>query len=155
MNKAIVCGRITSEPDIRMTSTGKKVCKFTLAVDDGKNADGSRRTQFIDCDAWNQSAEFLERYVKKGNRILVEGRLNKTSYEKDGQKHYPTTVVCDRVEFADGANQPQNEQTSVVKQNAPKTAQNQYYQAQPYQPSPEVEMAAQYGLDISADDLPF
>lgn len=150
MNKAIICGRITSEPDIRMTSTGKKVCKFSLAVDDGKNADGSRRTQFIDCDAWNQSAEFLERYVKKGNRILVEGRLNKTSYEKDGQKHYPTTVVCDRVEFADGMNQPQNEQTSVVKQTAPRTAQNQYYQ-----PSPEVEMAAQYGLDISADDLPF
>lgn len=125
MNKAIVCGRITSEPDIRMTSTGKKVCKFSLAVDDGKNADGSRRTQFIDCDAWNQSAEFLERYVKKGNRILVEGRLNKTSYEKDGQKHYPTNVVCDRVEFADGANQPQGGYTPKATTGYAQTAQNQ------------------------------
>ena len=125
MNKAILCGRTTADINIQMTATGKKVCRFTLAIDDGKNADGSRRTQFIDCEAWNQSAEFLERYVKKGVRILVEGRLNKTSYEKDGQKHYPTNVVCDRVEFADGANQPQNEQTSVVKQNAPRTAQNQ------------------------------
>ena len=145
MNKAIVCGRITSEPDIRMTSTGKKVCKFTLAVDDGKNADGSRRTQFIDCEAWNQSAEFMERYVKKGIRILVEGRLNKTSYEKDGQKHYPTNVVCDRIEFADGANQPQNEYSSVPTQNAPKTAQKQ--------PTDNFGIPS-YDIDMGSD-LPF
>lgn len=150
MNKAILCGRTTADIDIRMTPTGKKVCKFTLAIDDGKNADGSRRTQFIDCEAWNQSAEFMERYVKKGVRILVEGRLNKTSYEKDGQKHYPTNVVCDRIEFADGANQPQNEYSSMPTQNAPKTAQNRSQQNDDFGIPQYSE-----GLSIGADDLPF
>ena len=146
MNKAILCGRTTADIDIRMTTTGKKVCKFTLAIDDGKNTDGSRRTQFIDCEAWNQSAEFMERYVKKGVRILVEGRLNKTSYEKDGQKHYPTNVVCDRIEFADGANQAQNEYSSMPTQNASKTAQNRPQQND------------DFGLpsySIDSGDLPF
>lgn len=151
MNKAILCGRTTADTKIQMTTTGKKVCRFTLAVDDGKNADGSRRTQFIDCEAWNQSADFLERFVKKGNRILVEGRLNKTMYEKDGQKHYPTTVVCDRVEFADGMNQPQNGATSIPVQTAPKTAQNQPSVAFPFT-AQEVEMMSK-GID--PDDLPF
>ena len=143
MNKAIVCGRITSEPDIRMTSTGKKVCKFSLAVDDGKNADGSRRTQFIDCEAWNQSADFLERFVKKGNRTLVEGRLNKTSYERDGQKHYPTTVVCDRVEFADGVNPTQGGTSASATTGYPKAEQN------------EPTNNWSNGIDINPDDLPF
>ena len=151
MNKAIICGRITANPEIKMTTNGNKVCKFTLAVDDGKNTDGSRRTQFIDCEAWKQSAEFLERFVKKGNRILVEGRLNKTSYEKDGQKHYPTTVVCDRLEFADGANQPQNGATSMPTQTAPRTAQNQPSVAFPFT-AQEVEMM---NNGIDPDDLPF
>ncbi len=146
MNKAIICGRITANPEIKMTTNGNKVCRFTLAVDDGKNTDGSRRTQFIDCEAWKQSAEFLERFVKKGNRILVEGRLNKTSYEKDGQKHYPTTVVCDRLEFADGANQPQNGVTSMPTQTAPKTAQNQ-------PKNDDFGIPDSYG--ISTEDLPF
>lgn len=151
MNKAILCGRTTADTKIQMTTTGKKVCRFTIAVDDGKNADGSRRTQFIDCEAWNQSADFLERFVKKGNRILVEGRLNKTMYEKDGQKHYPTTVVCDRVEFADGANQPQNGATSMPTQTAPRTAQNQPSVAFPFT-AQEVEMM---NNGIDPDDLPF
>ena len=144
MNKAILCGRTTADIDIRMTTTGKKVCKFTLAIDDGKNADGSRRTQFIDCEAWNQSADFLERFVKKGNRILVEGRLNKTTYEKDGQKHYPTTVVCDRVEFADGANQPQGGSSITATTGYPKAEQK--------------EPTDNFGIPdygINGDDLPF
>lgn len=151
MNKAIICGRITANPEIKMTTNGNKVCKFTLAVDDGKNTDGSRRTQFIDCEAWKQSAEFLERFVKKGIRILVEGRLNKTSYEKDGQKHYPTTVVCDRLEFADGANQPQNGSSITATTGYPKTAQNQPSPA-PLFTAEEVEMMSK-GID--PDDLPF
>lgn len=145
MNKVILCGRTTKDTDIQMTTTGKKVCRFSLAVDDGKNEDGSRRTQFIDCEAWNQSAEFLERYVSKGTRILVEGRLNKRSYEKDGVKHYPTNVVCDRIEFADGTNLPQNEQTSVIKPKTSQTAQMGMDNG--------FGIPSNYGIDDS--DLPF
>lgn len=134
MNKAIICGRTTAESDTRMTPSGKKVCRFTLAVDDGKDANGERRSQFIDCVAWERSAEFMERYVRKGVRILVEGRLNKQSYEKDGVKHYPTVVVADRIEFADGL------------QNTPTERQEQ--------PRQETNLS-NFGLDINADDLPF
>lgn len=150
MNSVVLIGRVTADIDLKMTNNGKKVCSFTLAVDDGKNADGSRRAQFIDCVAWEQAAEFLNLYVKKGNRIAVSGKLAKRVYESNGQKHYVTEVKADRVEFADGANQPKNEYSSVPEQNAPKTAQNQ-----PSQASMDngFGIPANYGID--SDDLPF
>lgn len=150
MNKVIVCGRTTAEPDVRMTQSGKKVCQFTLAIDDGANKDGSRRTQFIDCEAWEKSAEFMERFVKKGLRILVEGRLSKRMYEKDGVKHYPTNVIAERVEFADSlknANSQQNEQKPMAQQNRSQNAQNQ-----PYTNNDDFGIS---GIDINMDDLPF
>ena len=140
MNRVTLMGRLAANPEVRVTQSGKKVCNFALAISMGKD----KPAQFHDCVAWDNTAEFLGRYTRKGNRILVEGRLNKTSYEKDGQKHYPTTVVCDRVEFADGANQPQNGATSMPTQTAPKTAQNQ--------------PTDNFGIPdcgINSDDLPF
>lgn len=144
MNKAIICGRVTAEVDVRLTQAGKKVCSFSLAVDDGKDTNGERRTQYIDCVAWERSAEFMERYVRKGVRILVEGRLNKQTYERDGVKHYPTSVVVDRIEFADGANQTQNEYSSIPTQNRAQNAQKE-----PSQPS------WANGFEINDSDLPF
>lgn len=144
MNKAIICGRVTADVDVRLTQAGKKVCSFSLAVDDGKDANGERRTQYIDCVAWERSAEFMERYVRKGLRILVEGRLNKQTYERDGVKHYPTSVVVDRIEFADGANQTQNEYSSIPTQNRAQNAQKE-----PSQPS------WANGFEINDADLPF
>lgn len=146
MNITILSGRITDHPDVRMTGSGKKVCQFTLAVDDGKDTNGQRKTQFLDCVAWENGAAYLEQYVKKGNRISVQGRLNKSSYLKDGEKRYSVKVVCDRVEFADGANQPRNEEKPMITQNAPKTAQNEPVQN-------AYDIPNNYG--ISDDDLPF
>lgn len=122
MNIAVVIGRITDDVDVKVTQSGKKVCSFTVAVDDGANNDGTRRTQFLGCTAWDKPAEFLGRYVKKGNRIAVLGRNTKRSYESNGQKHYVQEIVADRVEFADGANQ-HNEAQVAPAQNAPQTAQ--------------------------------
>ena len=144
MNKAIICGRVTAEVDVKLTQAGKKVCRFTLAVDDGKDANGERRTQYIDCVAWERSAEFMERYVRKGVRILVEGRLNKQTYERDGVKHYQTSVIVDRIEFADGANQTQNDTYSAPTQNRAQNAQKE-----PSQPS------WANGIEINDSDLPF
>lgn len=151
MNLVILVGRITADVDIKMTNSGKKVCSFTLAVDDGKNADGSRRTQFPDCVAWEKAAEFLERYVQKGNRIAVVGRLTKRAYESNGQKRYVSEVVVDRVEFADGANQPKNEYSSAPAQTAPQTAQKP-----PVQASMDngFGIPTSYGIDMG-EDLPF
>lgn len=144
MNKAIICGRVTADVDVKLTGSNKKVCRFTLAVDDGKDANGERRTQYIDCVAWERSAEFMERYVRKGVRILVEGRLNKSSYERDGVKHYQTSVIVDHIEFADGANQTQNDTYSAPTQNRAQNAQKE-----PSQPSWAND------FQINDSDLPF
>lgn len=139
MNIVILSGRITADPDVRITGSGKKMCQFSLAVDAGKDADGQRQTQFHDCVTWNNGAEFIERYVKKGNRILVQGRLDKSSYVKDGQKHYSVKVIADRVEFADGANQPRNEGKPMPTQKAPESPKNEW----------------NAGLEFTEEDLPF
>ena len=150
MNLVILVGRITADVDIKMTTSGKKVCSFTLAVDDGKNADGNRKAQFLDCVAWEKAAEFLERYVQKGNRIAVVGRLTKRAYESNGQKRYVSEVVVDRVEFADGANQPKNEYSSAPVQTAHQTAQKP-----PVQASMDNGFGIPTSYGINSDDLPF
>ena len=101
MNRIILLGRLVKDPDVKVTTSGKTVCTFTLAVDrpfSGK--DGKREADFINIQTWNKTAELIGNYVSKGQRLLVDGRLQIRSYDgKDGQKHYATEVVADRVEF--------------------------------------------------------
>ena len=101
MNKIILLGRLTREPEARTTPTGKTVVVFSLAVDRPyKGRDGKTEADFINIVTWNKTAELVGTYVHKGERLLVEGRLQIRSYEgKDGQKHYVTEVVSDRMEF--------------------------------------------------------
>lgn len=151
MNLVILVGRITDDAQVHVTTGGNKVCSFIVAVDDGANNDGSRRTQFLSCTAWNKAAEFLGRYVKKGNRIAVLGRNTKRTYESDGQKHYVQEIVADRVEFADGANQPQGGYTPKATTGYAKTDQKP-----PVQTSMDngFGIPTSYGID-SDEDLPF
>ena len=101
MNRIILLGRLVKDPDVKVTTSGKTVCTFTLAVDRpfaGK--DGKREADFINIQTWNKTAEIVGNNVSKGQRLLVEGRLQIRSYDgKDGQKHYATEVIADRVEF--------------------------------------------------------
>ena len=101
MNRIILLGRLVKDPDVKVTTSGKTVCTFTLAVDrpfSGK--DGKREADFINIQTWNKTAELIGNYVSKGQRLLVDGRLQIRSYDgKDGQKHYATEVVADRVEL--------------------------------------------------------
>lgn len=101
MNRIFLLGRLTKDPEVRVTPTEKTVCTFTLAVDrpfTGKN--GQREADFINIVTWNKTAELCGNSLKKGNRALVEGRLQIRSYDgKDGNKHYVTEVIADRVEF--------------------------------------------------------
>ena len=101
MNRIILLGRLVKDPDVKVTTSGKTVCTFTLAVVrpfQGKN--GQREADFINVITFNKTAELCGNSLKKGHRALVEGRLQIRSYDgKDGQKHYATEVVADRVEF--------------------------------------------------------
>lgn len=101
MNRIILMGRLTREPEVKTTPTGKTVVVFSLAVDRPyKGRDGKAETDFINIVTWNKTAELVGTYVHKGERLLVEGRLQIRSYDgKDGQKHYVTEVITDRVEF--------------------------------------------------------
>lgn len=101
MNKAIISGRLTREPDVRYTTTGKVVCQFTLAVDRPfTNQDGQKEADFINIVVWGKIAELCGNSLAKGHRALVEGRLQIRSYDgKDGAKRYVTEVVANSVEF--------------------------------------------------------
>lgn len=105
MNKVQLIGRLTKDPEIKMTSNQTKFCQFTLAVDRRfKDANGQRQADFISCLAWRQTAEFIAKYFKKGNKIGVVGSIQTRSYEKDGQKVFTTEVIVDEAEFVENTN---------------------------------------------------
>lgn len=101
MNRIILLGRLVKDPDVKVTTSGKTVCTFTLAVDRPFTAkNGQREADFINIVTWNKTAELCGNSLTKGQRALVEGRLQIRSYDgKDGNKHYVTEVIADRVEF--------------------------------------------------------
>lgn len=119
MNRIILMGRLTREPEVKTTPTGKTVVVFSLAVDRPFTAkNGQREADFINIVTWNKTAELVGTYVHKGERLLVEGRLQIRSYEgKDGQKHYVTEVIADRVEFIEKRNSS-GAQTAASKTDA-------------------------------------
>ena len=103
LNKIVLMGRLTRDPDLRRTQSGTAVASFTLAVDrDYKPQDGERETDFIDIVAWRGTAEFVSKYFSKGRMAVVEGRLQVRDWkDKDGAKRRSTEVIADNVYFGD------------------------------------------------------
>ena len=104
LNHITIMGRLTRDPELRRTGSGIAVASFTLAVDRdfGKNDNGERETDFIDCVAWRQTGEFVSKYFTKGRMAVVSGRLQIRSWnDKDGNKRRTAEVVADNVYFGD------------------------------------------------------
>ena len=101
MNKIILIGRLTKDPELRYTQSGTAVASFTLAVDRRfSNQSGEREADFVNCVAWQKSAEFVAQYFQKGKQMALEGRLQVRSYDgNDGQKRWVTEVVAEQIEF--------------------------------------------------------
>lgn len=100
MNNIVLLGRLTKDADIRSTQSGKVVASFTLAVDRPYTQNGKREVDFIACQIWGKSAEVLGKSVHKGQRILLEGRLQIRQYtDKNGNKRTAAEVVTERFEF--------------------------------------------------------
>ena len=100
MNKIILLGRFTRDPEVRYTSTGKVVCQGTIAVDRPfVNQDGQHEADFIPIVIWGKQAEVCGNSFAKGQRILIEGRLQIRSYDKDGLKRYATEVIVSSFNF--------------------------------------------------------
>lgn len=106
MNKVILMGRLTRDPELRYSNKGEEqtaICNYTLAVDRRqRNQDGSTPADFIPCTAFGRAAEFAEKYFSQGLRVLVTGRIQTGGYtNRDGVKVYTTTVIIEEQEFAD------------------------------------------------------
>jgi len=126
MNKVELIGRLTKEPEIKLTSNQTAYCNFTVAVDRRfKDANGQRQADFINCVAWKQTAVFIQKYFHKGNKIGLIGSIQTRSYDdQNGQKHFVTEVIVDEVEFVESqpSAQPatsQNETAVTADTSAP------------------------------------
>ena len=116
MNKVILMGRLTRDPDIRVSQSNEPltIARFTLAVD-RKKRDAEQNADFISCIAFGKTAEFVDRYLKQGTKIALEGRWQTGSYEKDGKKIYTNDCVADQLEFAESkkSSEPAQPQTGA------------------------------------------
>lgn len=131
MNKVILVGRLTRDPEVRYTQTGKVVCSFTLAVDRFTAPGGQREADFIPVVVWGKSAEACGNSISKGSKVLVDGRLQIRSYEgKDGNKRWVTEVIAQHVEFLERRKDSGE------------------------QPEPSPDDAGQFGPDVDPD-IPF
>lgn len=135
INRVILVGRLTKDPELRKTNNGTAVASFTIAVDDRtKDANGERTTSFIPCAVWNQAAENVSKYCHKGSLVGVDGRLNQRTYDsKDGKKVSVIEVIADSVQFLETKKQEQPT-TQTVETN---------------------QAAVNNVANVSDDDLPF
>ena len=114
MNVVILMGRMVRDPELKYTSGGKAFANFTLAVQKTKD-----EAEFIDCTVWEKTAETIAEYFRKGRKILVQGRLNVSSYEQNGEKRKSTKVVVNSFEFVENSGNGNN--GSGYQQNQPYT----------------------------------
>lgn len=122
MNKVILMGRLTRDPEISYSQNGNNTCiaRYTLAVDRRFKQDGGQEADFISCVVFGKGAEFAEKYLHKGTKIVVTGRIETGSYtNKDGVRVYTTTVMVEEQEFAESKTSSQNNAGANNQQSAP------------------------------------
>ena len=168
MNKVMLVGRITKDPELKKTQTDISVVQFTLAVNRlYQNKNGERVADFINCVAWRATADLLARYIRKGNQIGIEGSIQTRTYDdQNGIRRYITEVVCDNVHFLepkrqseDGYSSRQDNAYSNYDQSSRQNYQNQSpkndnnSQQSKKQESPFENVNSDF--NISDDDLPF
>ena len=117
LNHITVMGRLTRDPELRRTGLGVAVASFTVAVDRdfADKQSGEKETDFIDCVAWRQTGEFVDKYFSKGRMAVVSGRLQVRSWnDKDGNKRRTAEIVADNVYFGDSKSDTQNQNSGYV-----------------------------------------
>ena len=102
LNKVILGGRLTADVELKQTPSGVSVCTFSLAINRKTGKDQEQKTDFIDCQAWRQTAEFIARYFRKGSSICIVGSIQKRSWkDQQGNTRYATEVIADEAMFVD------------------------------------------------------
>ena len=157
INRVVLLGRLTKDPELRTTQSGISTCSFTVACDRRTGKDQEKKADFISCVAWRQDADFLGRYGHKGDVIGVDGRIQTRTYEKDGTTVYVTEVVAESVKLPVG-----KKETATT---------NDYLQYEPKKSEPigdqiqfdygtrnrtdTIKLGEMEAQDLSGDDLPF
>lgn len=133
MNKTILLGRLTKDPELKYTTTSNTaVCNYTLAVARKFKREGEADADFINCIAWGKSAEFVSKYFQKGQQVAVTGKIQTRTWDdNEGKKHYVTEVVTEEHHFADSKRNI-NQQNQIIENND-----------------------GFYPIDESSDELPF
>ena len=145
MNKVILVGNLTKDPDYRTTPSGVSVCNFSIAVQRRfSNQQGVREADFINCVAWRQQADFVHRFFTKGRKIGVVGSLQTRTYDaQDGSKRYITEIIADNIEFAGSKGADRG--TDVAD-----------HAAAPARPQPMAQAPVAGGFtEVDDDELPF
>lgn len=173
LNRVVLVGRLTKDPEYRVTTSGVSVATFTLAVNRTfTNAQGERQADFINCVVFRKQAENVNNFLHKGSLAGVDGRLQSRSYDnQEGRRVYVTEVVCDSVQFLEPknanqsrSNNPSDDYSSYDQGNYDKGSygqtQGQNYQAANNQPNTSAPSNNPFAnatgpVDISDDDLPF
>lgn len=161
MNRTVLVGRLTRDPELKKTGSGSSVVNFTVAINRTyTNANGEREADFINCVAWGRTADNMASYVSKGALIGVDGRIQTRTYDNaNGQKVYVTEVFADNVQFLEskGANTQQQQNYSQPRaqqsnQQSNQQSSNDFF-ADFNQDNSSNDILS--GLDISDDELPF
>ncbi len=155
MNRVILVGRITKDPELKRTNSDIAYVQFTIAVNRSyQNKSGERQADFISCVAWRQTAELIARYIRKGNQIGLEGQIQTRQYDDpNGITRYVTEVMCEQIHFLE----PKRQEEMQPYNDVPYQPRQQ---PKPYQPNPSPKQESPFDtsnstFDITGDDLPF
>jgi len=154
MNKVILIGRLTKDPELRKTPTDVSVCQFTIAVNrvfQSQNAE--KQADFINCIAWRNQAENLAKYIKKGGQIAVDGSIQTRSYDdQNGVRRFVTEVVCNQITFLESKKSDSGYGYNDLSQlEVPPMRENNNNSFSQESPFGDIKS----NFDISSDDLPF
>jgi len=168
INRVVLVGRLTKDPELRYTPNGIASCRFTVAVNRTfKGQNGEQEADFINCQAWRKHAENLANFMKKGSLIGLEGRIQTGNYEgQDGKRVFTTDVVADSIQFLEPRNSTEGSQDASNHESSTNTggsnqggSQGQYggNNNQPnYTKADEDPFANSKGpIEVNSDDLPF
>jgi len=163
INRVVLVGRLTKDPELRYTTNGVAVTRFTVAVNRPfANQNGEREADFINCVAWRKQAENLANYMRKGSLVGIDGRIQTGSYEdQDGKKVFYTEVVAESIQFLESKNTPnsaQNQFSSQGNTNYQSSNQNAYSgqnQTNYTQVDDDPFASGRVPIEVSEDSLPF
>ena len=163
INRVVMVGRMTRDPELRRTGSGAAVTSFTLALNRNYNSAEGQQADYISCVVWNKVAENVAQYCSKGSLVGVEGRLRSRTYDNaQGQRVYVTEVVCDSVQFLETRAQRERNQSSMNQGMMNQKPMDQYSQpAQPqtnnFQDMQTVELESNFdnSYNIMEDDIQF